>query len=47
MVGDHPVADIQGAENAGIPSIHFNLNDIDSAASIQIKQLNELWIHLV
>jgi putative hydrolase of the HAD superfamily len=47
MVGDHPVADIQGAENAGIPSIHFNLNDLDSAASIQIKQLNELWIHLV
>lgn len=47
MVGDHPIADIQGAENAGIRSIHLNLNRADSKAQIQIKHLTELRNHLV
>jgi putative hydrolase of the HAD superfamily len=47
MVGDHPIADIQGAENAGIKSIHLNLNRLDSMAQIQIKHLTELRSHLV
>jgi putative hydrolase of the HAD superfamily len=46
MVGDHPIADIQGAENAGIRSIHLNLNGADSNAKIQIKHLLELRSHL-
>lgn len=47
MVGDHPIADIQGAENAGIRSIHFNENHVDSNAQIQIKHLTELRNYLV
>jgi FMN phosphatase YigB (HAD superfamily) len=46
MVGDHPIADIQGAENAGIRGIHLNLNRLDSTAQIQIKHLTELRSHL-
>ena len=46
LVGDHPIADIQGAENAGIRSIHLNLNRLDSMAQIQIKHLTELRSHL-
>ena len=46
MVGDHPIADIQGAENAGIRSIHLNLNRVDSQAKIQISHLTELRSYL-
>jgi YjjG family noncanonical pyrimidine nucleotidase len=42
MVGDHPIADIQGAENAGIPSIHLNHHQVTSVAQIQINSLIEL-----
>jgi putative hydrolase of the HAD superfamily len=47
MVGDHPIADIHGAENAGIRSIHLNLNNVDSTAQIQIKHLTELRDYLL
>jgi YjjG family noncanonical pyrimidine nucleotidase len=47
MVGDHPIADIHGAENAGIRSIHLNLYGIDSTAQIQIKHLTELRDYLL
>lgn len=47
MVGDHPIADIQGAENAGIRSIHLNLNRVDSQAQIQITHLTELRSYVV
>jgi len=47
MVGDHPIADIRGAENAGIRSIHFNQNNIESTAQIQIKHLMELRNYLL
>jgi len=47
MVGDHPIADIQGAENAGIRTIHLNLNNIESVAKIQIKHLTELRNYLL
>ncbi len=47
MVGDHPIADIHGAENAGIQSIHLNLYGVDSTAQIQIKHLTELRDYLL
>jgi putative hydrolase of the HAD superfamily len=46
MVGDHPIADILGAENAGIRSIHLNQKGVDSIAQVQIKHLTELRHHL-
>ena len=46
MVGDHPIADIHGAENAGIRSIHLNLNGVDSTAQIKNKHLTELRNYL-
>ena len=47
MVGDHPIADIRGAENAGIRTIHLNLNNVGSTAQIQIKHLMELRDYLL
>lgn len=46
MVGDHIIADIQGAENAGIPSIHLNQNKLKSKAQFQITHLTELYEYL-
>lgn len=46
MVGDHPIADILGAQNAGIRSIHLNQKGVDSIAQVQIKHLTELRHHL-
>jgi len=42
MIGDHPIADIQGAEGIGIAAIHFNPNKQLSKATRQINHLNEL-----
>lgn len=42
MIGDHPIADIQGAEALGMPAIHFNPHRQVSKASRQINHLLEL-----
>jgi YjjG family noncanonical pyrimidine nucleotidase len=47
MIGDHLVADVQGAENAGIAAIHLDVK-AENLAKRKIGQLNELvhFIHL-
>ncbi len=42
MIGDHPIADIQGAEDSGISAIHFNPNRQNSKAIRQIHHLRDL-----
>lgn len=42
MIGDHPIADVQGAEDMGIAAIHFNPHQKLSKASRQISHLLEL-----
>jgi len=46
MIGDHFAIDVQGAEQAGIPAIHFCENRQSSLATRKIEQLHELknWI---
>lgn len=42
MIGDHAIADIQGAEDVGITSIHFQSSNLISNSKRVISQLSDL-----
>ena len=48
MIGDHEKIDVWGAEQVGIPAIHFCAKDDPSLATRKINHLSELknWINL-
>jgi YjjG family noncanonical pyrimidine nucleotidase len=47
MIGDHPIFDIQGAENVGIPAIHVDYQQKFTVSPNRIQAIQELKTYLI
>ena len=47
MIGDHPIFDIQGAENVGIPAIHVDYQQKFAVSPNRIQAIQELKTYLI